>query len=85
MLKKILIIIGVLLSILALGLTYSSIGCFVVGSNQPKIISIDGHTTFSWGYYTVGIVFSSITLLVIAILITYIILARYFYKKKINN
>jgi len=89
MVKKILISIGVLLTITCLCLTYSAIGCLVIGSRQPKIISTDGHTTYSWGFYTVGIVFLCIALFAYLILALYIIISvkkyKKYMKKKLNN
>ena len=85
MIKKILIIIGVILVITSLALTYSSIGLFVVGSSQPKIISTDGHNTYSWGFYTVGIVFVCITVFSYLVTIIYIIVAIKKYNKHYKN
>lgn len=85
MVKKILIAIGVILSITCLCLTYSSIGCLVIGSRQPKIISTDGHSTYSWGFYTVGIVFGCIALAAYLILTLYIIISIKKYKKYMKN
>lgn len=85
MAKKILITIGIILIITSICLTYSSVGCFVIGSRQPKIISTDGHTTFSWGFYTVGIVFSVIALVSYLITILYIIISYKKYKKHMKK
>jgi len=85
MVKKILIAIGVILVITSLCLTYSSIGCFVIGARQPKIVSTDGHSTFSWGFYTVGIVFSIITGVSYLLTILYIIISYKKYKKHMKK
>lgn len=85
MLKKILIIIQIIVTIGILTLMYSTIGTFVKGSMQPKIVSTDGHVTFSWGFYTVGIVMASITCFVILLDIIYIIIARKKYLKLKKN
>ena len=81
MVKKILISIGVILVITSLCLTYSFVGCLVIGSRQPKIISTDGHSTYSWGFYTVGIVFSIIAGISYLITILFIVISMKKYKK----
>lgn len=72
----------IILAILCIGeltLLYCTISYFKKGASQPKIISTDGHTTFSWGFYTVGIVYAIITGVVFVGLIIYGLLA---FKKK---